>query len=127
MRAIGLEFKFKNAKDSFKPQRSNTHVVENDSNCSDDEEKGVYATEFVWPSKDKPSTCPSRKLIQKNRQNEMKFTFEVSKCDRIFDELLEYGNIRLSHAIFTMLLSSLVTELLKNCSIIPLGLAIGVE
>ena len=127
MRAIGLEFKFKNAKDSFKPQRSNTHVVENDSNCSDDEEKGVYAAEFVWPSKDKPSTCPSRKLIQKNRQNEMKFTFEVSKCDRIFDELLEYGNIRLSHAIFTMLLSSLVTELLKNCSIIPLGLAIGVE
>ena len=99
MRAIGLEFKFKNAKDSFKPQRSNTHVVENDSDCSDDEEKGVYATEFVWPSKDKPSTCPSRKLIQKNRQNEMKFTFEVSKCDRIFDELLKHGNIHLSHAI----------------------------
>ena len=59
MRAIGLEFKFKNAKDSFKPHRSNTHVVENDSDCSDDEEKEVYAAEFVWPSKGKPSTCPS--------------------------------------------------------------------
>ena len=56
MRAIGLEFKFKNSKDSFKPHRSNTHVVENDSNCSDNEEKGVYAAKFVWPSKDKPST-----------------------------------------------------------------------
>ena len=39
MRAIGLEFKFKNAKDSFKPHRSNTHIVEHDSDCSDDEEK----------------------------------------------------------------------------------------
>ena len=29
----------------------------------------------------------------------MKFTFEVSKCDRIFDELLKHRNIRLSHAI----------------------------
>ena len=49
--------------------------MENDSDCSEDEEKGVYAAEFVWPSKDKPSTCPSLKPIQKNRQNEMKFTF----------------------------------------------------
>jgi len=62
MRAIGLEFKFKNAKDSFKPHRSNMHIVEHDSDCSDDEEKGVYAAEFVWPSKNKPSTCPSLKL-----------------------------------------------------------------
>jgi hypothetical protein len=29
----------------------------------------------------------------------MKFTFDVSKCDRIFDELLKHGNIHLSHAI----------------------------
>ena len=66
MRAIGVEFKYKNSKESFKPHRSNMHVVENDSDCSDDEEKGVYAVEFVWPSKDKPSTCPSLKPIQKN-------------------------------------------------------------
>ena len=59
MRAIGLEFKFKNGKDTYKPHRSNTHVVDHDSVSSDDEEKGVYATEFVWPSKDKPSACPS--------------------------------------------------------------------
>jgi len=99
MRAIGLEFKFKNAKDTFKPHRSNTHVVDHDSDCSDDEGKEVYAAEFVWPSKAKPSSCPSLKPTQKNRQNEVKFTFDVSKCDRIFDELLKNGNIRLSHAI----------------------------
>ena len=99
MRVLGLEFRLKEAKDTYKTHRSNTHVVENDSDCSDDEEKGVYAAKFVWPSKDKPSTCPSLKLIQKNWQNEMKFTFDVSKCDRIFNELLKNGNVRLSHAI----------------------------
>ena len=68
MHAIGVEFKYKNSKDPFKPHRSNTHVVENDSDCSDDEEKGVYAAEFVWLSKDKSSMCPSLKPVQKNRQ-----------------------------------------------------------
>jgi hypothetical protein len=29
----------------------------------------------------------------------MKFTFDVGKCDKIFDELLSIGKIRLSHAI----------------------------
>ena len=47
MHAISVEFKYKNFKDSLKPHRSNTHVVENDSDCSDDEEKRVYAAEFV--------------------------------------------------------------------------------
>ena len=48
----------------------------------------MYAAEFVWPSKDKPSMCSSLKPVQKNRQNEMKFTFDVSKCDRNFDDYL---------------------------------------
>jgi len=53
----------------------------------------------MLPSKAKPGSVPSLKPIQKNRQEELKFTFDVSKCDRIFDELLKNGNIRLSHAI----------------------------
>jgi len=65
MCAIGVEFKYKNSKDSFKPHRSNTQVVENDSDCSNDEEKGVYATKFVWPSKNKPSTCPPLKRFKR--------------------------------------------------------------
>ena len=88
MRAIGVVFKYKNSKDPFKPHRSNTHVVENDSDCSDDEEKGVYAAKFVWPSKHKPSTCPSLKPIQKNQQNEMKFTFMFPNVIEILMNLL---------------------------------------
>ena len=29
----------------------------------------------------------------------MKFTFDVSKCDRIFDELLRLGNLKITHVI----------------------------
>jgi hypothetical protein len=42
-------------------------------------------------------TCPSLKLIHKNRGEEMKFTFDFSKCDRIFDELLKFGYIRINY------------------------------
>jgi hypothetical protein len=98
MRVLGLGFRLKEAKDAYKTHLSITHVVDRDSDSMDDEEKEVYAAEFVWPSKAKPCSCPSLKPTQKNRQNEVKFTFDVSKCDRIFDELLKNGNIRLSHA-----------------------------
>ena len=43
MRAIGVEFKYKTSKDTFKPHRSNTHVLDHDSNSSDDDSKEVYA------------------------------------------------------------------------------------
>ena len=56
------------------------HIVEYDSDSSDDEDKEVYATEFIWPASVKPSTCTSLKPTQKNWQEEMKFTFDVSKC-----------------------------------------------
>ena len=42
-----LEFKLKNAKDTFKPHRSNTHILDYDSDSSDDDSKEVYAAEFV--------------------------------------------------------------------------------
>jgi len=99
MRALGLEFRLKEAKDTYKTHQSNTHVVDHDSDNLDDEEKVVYAAEFVWPSKSKPSSCPSLKPTQKIQQNEVKFTFDVSKYDHIIDELLKNGNVRLSHAI----------------------------
>ena len=76
------------------------YVLSCDSNYSDNERKDVYTTEFVWPSSDKPCTCGSLNPIHKNQQDNMKFTFDVSKCDRIFDELLKLlGHIKLSHAI----------------------------
>ena len=84
IKVIGLEFKLKNAKDTYKPHRSNTHILDHDSDSLDDDSKEVYAAEFVWPSKAKPGSVPSLKPIQKNRQEELKFTFDVSKCDQIF-------------------------------------------
>jgi hypothetical protein len=35
----------------------------------------------------------------KNRQEEDKFTFNVAKCDKIFDELVKSGNIKVSNTL----------------------------
>ena len=40
--------------------------------------------------------------VQNNQREEARFTFDVFKCDRIFDELLRDGNIKLSHAILPL-------------------------
>ena len=47
VRVLGQESKFKKEKDTYKSHHSNTHIVEYDSDSSDDEDKKVYATEFV--------------------------------------------------------------------------------
>ena len=74
------------------------HALDCNSDCSDDESNDVYAAEFAWPSQAKPLTCSALKPIHKNRQDE-KFTFDVSKCERIFDELYRLGYIKMSHPI----------------------------
>ena len=94
-RALAQESRSKESK--FKPDRLSMHMLQGES--SDDEGNEVYAAEFVWSSSDKPSTCTSLKPISKNRQDEIKFTFDVTKCDRIFDELAKLGKIKFSHTI----------------------------
>ena len=96
---MNLEYKIKNSKDAYKPHRSNTHVVEYDSDSSADEDNVVYTAEFVRPSSAKLTSCASLKPTQKGQKEEMKFTFDVSKCDRIFDELLRLGHIKVTHVI----------------------------
>jgi hypothetical protein len=59
----------------------------------------VYAAEFTWSSNDKANTCAPLKPAHKSRQEEVKFTFDVAKCDRIFDELLKLGKIEISHTL----------------------------
>ena len=71
MKVMGLELKLKNSRESAKPHRSNVHIVDNDSDSSDDESKEIYAAEFVWPSKAKPCSCPSLKPVQKNRRENL--------------------------------------------------------
>ena len=53
----------------------------------------------MWSPNDKPSTCSSLKPINKNQKEEIKFTFDVSKYERIFDELAKIGKIKFSHTI----------------------------
>jgi hypothetical protein len=33
------------------------------------------------------------------QKEKVKFTFNIAKCDKIFDELLKHGNIKLPHII----------------------------
>ena len=74
------------------------YVLGCESNCSNDEGQDVYTAEFAWFFNDKFCTCGSLKPIQKNRQDNI-IIFDVSKCDRIFDELNKLGHIKLSHVI----------------------------
>jgi hypothetical protein len=37
--------------------------------------------------------------VQKKWQEEVKFTFNVGKCDKIFDELLKNGNIKIDYTV----------------------------
>jgi hypothetical protein len=93
-RALACESQFK---ETSKSVARTIHLVERDS--SDDEPADVYTAELVWPKKAKSSACSSLQPIQKNRQEEVKFTFNVAKCDKIFDKLLKNDNIKLTHVI----------------------------
>jgi hypothetical protein len=93
-RALACESRFKK---TSKSAARTIHLVERDS--SDDESTDVYTAEFVWSTKVKFSACSSLQPVQKNWQEEIKFTFNVAKCDRLFDELLKNGNIKLTHTI----------------------------
>jgi hypothetical protein len=93
-RALACEGRFK---ETSKSAARTIHLIERDS--SDDESADVYTAEFIWPTKVKSSACSSLQPVQKNQQEEIKFTFNVAKCDKIFDELLKNGNIKLTHTI----------------------------
>ena len=94
-RALAQESRSKESK--FKSDRLGMHMLHGDS--LDDWNSEVYAAKFVWSSSDKPITCASLKTIPKNRHDEIKYTFDVSKCDRILDELAKLGKIKFSHTI----------------------------
>jgi hypothetical protein len=75
---------------SDKP-RNERHVnmVEHSSESSNDEEADMCVAEWSLGSKSKPFVCSSLKSACKSQQDEMRYTFDVAKCDRIFDYLLQ--------------------------------------
>jgi hypothetical protein len=54
---------------------------------------------MVWPKQAKFSACSSLQPVQKKRQEKVKFTFNVGKSNKIFDELLKNGNIKINHIV----------------------------
>jgi hypothetical protein len=70
-------------------------MVEYSSESSDDEETDMCVGEWNWVSKSKPFVCSSLKPTPKSWQDEMFYTFNVAKCNRIFDYLLQEKQIKL--------------------------------
>jgi hypothetical protein len=96
------ENRIKNTKEIVRPSRCNVHVVEHSSDSSDDESSEVLTAEFVWPSKAKSLTSDMLRPIHKNRQDDIKYTFDVAKCDNFFDELHKGGYINISHTLLPL-------------------------
>jgi hypothetical protein len=69
-------------------------MVEYGSESSDDDEANMCVAEWSWASKSKLFVCSSLKLTSKSWQDEIHFTFDVTKCDRIFDYLLQEKQIK---------------------------------
>ena len=99
IRVVTAEKRLIKEKESSRPHRSNMHFIEYDSDSSTDDGIDVYGAEFTWPSTKKALSCSALKPAHKSRQDELKFTFDVSKCDRIFDKLYKLGYIKVSHVI----------------------------
>jgi hypothetical protein len=55
----------------------------------------MCVAEWSWGSKSKPFICSSLKPASRSRQDEICYTFNVAKCDRIFDYLLQEKKIKL--------------------------------
>jgi hypothetical protein len=75
------------------------HLVDCNDSSSNNESKDMYVVELVWPAKTKPAVCSSLQPVQKNQQEEVRFTFNIAKCDKIFNKLLKSGNLKITHII----------------------------
>jgi hypothetical protein len=76
-----------------------SHDEYHDDNSLGDEPKRLRVAEFVWPTKAKYSARSPLHSVQKEK---VKFTLNVAKCDKIFDELLKNGKIKFSHTILSI-------------------------
>jgi hypothetical protein len=54
---------------------------------------------MVWPKHAKSSAFSSLQPVQKKHQEEIKFIFNVGKCDKIFEKILKNGNIKINHIV----------------------------
>jgi hypothetical protein len=71
--------------------KSNVNYMEESS--ASEEEGAVCVAEWVDTPGNKPISCSFLKYSA-GKKDEMKYTFDVSKCDKLFDLLLKGGVIR---------------------------------
>jgi hypothetical protein len=66
-----------------------------DEEANDEEGNEICVDEWVEKPEDKPISCSFLKLNGERRE-EMRYTFDMSKCDHLFDLLLRGGVIQLT-------------------------------
>jgi hypothetical protein len=89
-RALDCESRAKESRSfprtSDKPRnKHHVNTIEYSSDSSDDEEADMCVAEWSWGCKSKPFVCSSLKPASKSRQHKIRYTFDIAKCDRIFD------------------------------------------
>jgi hypothetical protein len=82
-------------RDSTNKDKEKHHVNFMDEEADDEEGNEIYVAEWVEKPGDKPILCS---FLKPNRgwREEMKYNFDMSKCDCLFDLLLQGGVIRLT-------------------------------
>jgi hypothetical protein len=79
-------------RDNSNKDKENHHVHYVDDEVEDEEGNEICVAEWVEKPEDKPITCSFLKP-NGGRRDEIKYTFDVLKCDRLFDLLLQGGVI----------------------------------
>ena len=69
------------------------NTLECESDSASDDESDICVAKWVQTPKSKPFVCPALKPTPA-KKDEIKYTFDVSKCDKIFDMLLQGKQIR---------------------------------
>jgi hypothetical protein len=82
-------------RDNTNKDKEKCHVNFEDEETDDEEGNEIYVAEWVEKPRDKPISCSFLKP-NGGRKEEIRYTFNVSKCDRLFDLLLRRGVIRLT-------------------------------
>jgi hypothetical protein len=82
-------------RDNANKDKEKHHVNFMDEEADDEEGNEIRTAEWVEKIRDKPISCSFLKPNGGQRE-EMRYTFDVSKCDRLFDLLLRGGVIRLT-------------------------------
>jgi hypothetical protein len=81
-------------RDNANKDKEKHHVNFVDEEVDDEEGNEICIAEWVEKPGDKPISCSFLKP-NGGRREEMRYTFDMSKCDRLFDLLLQGGVIRL--------------------------------